>query len=80
MSQYLSRNYISIKWFGFNDAQSDIDYIVVRVGTSPGSADIYPPHIISETDMVIITDLPAPLPPGRRIYSTVRVYNKAGTS
>ncbi|XP_076075242.1 uncharacterized protein LOC143046127 [Mytilus galloprovincialis] len=72
------RNFLSAKWFGFTDAQSEIDYFVIRVGTARGSGDIYPPRIITAHDMVLLTDLPEPLHLNRRIYTTIRAYNKAG--
>ncbi|CAC5375361.1 unnamed protein product [Mytilus coruscus] len=72
------RNFLSAKWFGFTDAQSEIDYFVIRIGTAPGSGDIFPPKIITAHDMVLLTDLPDPLPLNRRIYITIRAYNKAG--
>ncbi|CAG2197001.1 unnamed protein product [Mytilus edulis] len=28
------RNFLSAKWFGFTDAQSEVDYFVIRVGTA----------------------------------------------
>lgn len=75
---FIGRNFLSAKWFGFTDAQSEIDYFVIRVGTARGSGDIYPPRIITAHDMVLLTDLPEPLHLNRRIYTTIRAYNKAG--
>ncbi|CAG2198380.1 unnamed protein product [Mytilus edulis] len=73
-----ARNYLSAKWFGFADAQSEIKYYVIRAGSSPGSADVYPPKMLTLSDLVLLTDLPVLLPFGRRIYLTIRAYNKAG--
>ncbi|CAC5401969.1 unnamed protein product [Mytilus coruscus] len=70
------RNYISAKWFGFTDAQSDIDHFVVRAGSSPGTSDIIIPTKLPFTDKFLLTDVQLPLE--KRIYITIRAYNKVG--
>ncbi|XP_052095905.1 uncharacterized protein LOC127731087 [Mytilus californianus] len=70
------RYYISAKWFGFTDAQSGIDYFVVRAGSSHGTSDIITPTKLPFTDKFLMTDVQLPLE--KRIYITIRVYNKVG--
>ncbi|XP_052095904.1 uncharacterized protein LOC127731085 [Mytilus californianus] len=70
------RNYISAKWFGFTDAQSSIDHFVVRAGSSPGTSDIITPTKLPFTDIFLMTDVQLPLE--KRIYITIRAYNKVG--
>ncbi|CAC5375030.1 unnamed protein product [Mytilus coruscus] len=73
-----TRNYLTAKWFGFVDSQSEINHYVIRAGTSRGSGDLYPPTSLTSFDMVLLTDLPNQLPLNHRIYITIRAYNKAG--
>ena len=79
MSSFLiDRNYLAAKWYGFVDSQSGIDVYVIRVGTSHGSGDIMSSTVVTETDAIFMTYLSDLIPLNRRIYITVRAYNKAG--
>lgn len=74
----IDRNYLAAKWYGFVDSQSGMDVYVIRVGTAHGSGDIMSSTVMTETDTIFMTYLSDVLPLNRRIYITVRAYNKAG--
>ena len=78
LSLLIDRNYLAAKWYGFVDSQSGIDVYVIRVGTAHGSGDIMSSTVVTETDAIFMTYLSDLLPLNRRIYITVRAYNKAG--
>ena len=77
-SLLIDRNYLAAKWYGFVDSQSGIDIYVIRVGKAQGSGDIMSSTVVTETDAIFMTYLSDLLPLNRRIYITVRAYNKAG--
>ncbi|KAK3581570.1 hypothetical protein CHS0354_031918 [Potamilus streckersoni] len=74
--------YLAAEWFGYSDPQSGLDRYTYRVGTSPGGSDIIPETNLHLAEEVIITDVQrrnvSKLPLQTLIYTTVRVYNKAG--
>ncbi|VDI13269.1 Hypothetical predicted protein, partial [Mytilus galloprovincialis] len=72
------RSYIACQWYGFIDPQSGIDYLSWRAGTKSGSDDIVPSTDIPITNPIVHLNLTAYLPLQKRIFVTVRVYNKAG--
>jgi hypothetical protein len=72
------RNYISAKWYGFTDPQSGIDKLSWRIGTKPGSDDILRSTHLPVSNILVEPDLPHPLPTTKRIYITIKAYNKAG--
>lgn len=72
------RNYISSKWYGFTDPQSGIDKFSWRVGTKPGSDDILKSASLPVSDILVEPDLLHKLPIGKRIYVTIKAYNRAG--
>ena len=72
------RNYISAKWYGFTDPQSGLDKLSWRVGTKPGSDDILRSPHLPVSNILVEPHLPHPLPTTKRIYITIKAYNKAG--
>ncbi|KAK3581574.1 hypothetical protein CHS0354_031921 [Potamilus streckersoni] len=74
--------YLAAEWFGYSDPQSGLDRYTYRVGTSPGGSNIIPETNLHLAEEVIITDVQrhnvSKLPLQTLIYTTVRVYNKAG--
>ena len=76
-SYALLRVGISAHWFGFHDAQSGISHYEWRAGTSPGADDILKAvevHGVEQARQSVS------LPLNTLVYSTVRVFNKAGTN
>ncbi|CAG2234222.1 unnamed protein product [Mytilus edulis] len=75
------KNYISAKWYGFDDAQSGLEKYEWRVGTKPGYSDIVPTIELHLTETAALLDSSSynlSLPINTRMYITVRAYNKAG--
>ncbi|VDI80173.1 Hypothetical predicted protein [Mytilus galloprovincialis] len=72
------RSYIACKWYGFTDPQSGLDKLSWTAGTKPSSDDIVPLTELPITNPIVNVNLTASLPLLKRIYVTVRVYNKAG--
>ncbi|VDI61828.1 polycystin 2 [Mytilus galloprovincialis] len=75
------KNYISAKWYGFDDAQSGLEKYEWRVGTKPGNGDIIPTIELHLTETAALLDSSSynlSLPINTRMYITVRAYNKAG--
>ncbi|CAC5386466.1 unnamed protein product [Mytilus coruscus] len=73
--------YISAKWYGFDDPQSGLQKYVWRAGTKPGYDDIVPPielHLTVSAALLNSTSYNLDLPLNKRIYVTVRAYNKLG--
>ncbi|CAC5386461.1 unnamed protein product [Mytilus coruscus] len=73
--------YISAKWYGFDDPQSGLQKYVWRAGTKPGYDDIVPPielHLTETAALLNSTSYYLDLPLSKRIYVTVRAYNKLG--
>ncbi|KAL3841827.1 hypothetical protein ACJMK2_019926 [Sinanodonta woodiana] len=74
--------YLAAEWFGYSDSQSGLDRYTYRVGTSPGGSNIIPETNLHLAEEVIITDVQqrnvSKLPVQILIYTTIRVYNKAG--
>ncbi|XP_071079258.1 uncharacterized protein [Haliotis cracherodii] len=79
-SQYqASRTFLGCKWYGFQDTESGLDFYEWQVGTTPGGNDILSSqhaaleevafHTLNESQL---------LPVGKRMYITVRAFNKAG--
>ena len=80
-NSFCCRNYISAKWYGFDDAQSGLEKYEWRVGTKPGFGDIVPTIELHLTETAALLDSPGynlSLPINTRMYITVRAYNKAG--
>ena len=74
------RNYMSARWYGFTDPQSRLDYFTWRAGTRPGMADIVRSSHLPLTDILVEPDLNLQLPIGKRVYVTIKAYNKAGNN
>ncbi|XP_055997828.1 uncharacterized protein LOC125647098 [Ostrea edulis] len=72
------RTYIGVKWQGFVDPQSGLDHYVWWAGTSPGGNDILSERKVHLTMTAMSFNMSSELPVGKRIYVTVRAYNKAG--
>ncbi|CAC5390405.1 unnamed protein product [Mytilus coruscus] len=74
------RNYIAFEWYGFTDPQSSLDKLSWKAGTKRSSDDIVPltELPITKLNPIVVANLTTDLPLGRRIFVTVRVYNKAG--
>lgn len=72
------RNFIDVRWFGFNDPQSGLAYYVWWAGTSPGGRDVMLEQKIHVTETATALNLTPLMPVGERIYVTVRAVNKAG--
>ncbi|XP_063415906.1 uncharacterized protein LOC134697555 [Mytilus trossulus] len=75
------KNFISAKWYGFDDAQSGLEKYEWRVGTKPGYDDIVPTIELHLTETAALLDSSSynlSLPINTRMYITVRAYNKAG--
>ncbi|KAL3841826.1 hypothetical protein ACJMK2_019925 [Sinanodonta woodiana] len=74
--------YFAAEWFAFCDPQSGLDRYTYRAGTTPGGGNIIPETNLHIEQEVIITDIQrrnvSKLPSQTLIYTTVRVYNKAG--
>ena len=70
---------VGCKWFGFHDAHSSIARYEWCVGTVPGKDDLVPWTDTFTEEMAIKTGL-ASSSSSRRIYTSVRAYNKAGLS
>lgn len=75
---FIPRSYIACKWYGFTDPQSGLDKLSWTAGTKPSSDDIVPLTELPITNPIVNVNLTASLPLLKRIYVTVRVYNKAG--
>ncbi|KAK3589056.1 hypothetical protein CHS0354_008706 [Potamilus streckersoni] len=75
-----SRSFLAATWFGFWDSQSGLSHYVWRAGTTKGTDDILQPTNLHLSDMASIPSLPDTklLPVGKKIYITIRAYNKAG--
>lgn len=67
---------IGAKWFGFHDPHSSIDHYEWCAGTV--QLDNLVPWTQSYTEEVAVTSLSSPLPTDKRIYTTVKAYNRAG--
>ncbi|XP_078334035.1 uncharacterized protein LOC111124258 [Crassostrea virginica] len=72
------RTYIGAKWRGFVDPQSGLDHYVWWAGTTVGGDEIFTPRKLHLTTTAAMFDLSPKLPVGKRVYVTVRAYNKAG--
>ncbi|XP_078322971.1 uncharacterized protein LOC111122905 [Crassostrea virginica] len=72
------RNFIDVRWFGFNDPQSGLAYYVWWAGTSPGGKEIMSERKIHVTETATALNLTPVMPVGQRIYITVRAVNRAG--
>ncbi|XP_061181031.1 uncharacterized protein LOC133189645 [Saccostrea echinata] len=72
------RTYIGAKWHGFVDPQSGLDHYVWWAGTTPGGNDILPEKDVHLATTGVVFNLSPELPIGKRVYVTVRAYNKAG--
>ena len=70
--------FVGAKWSGFVDAQSGISHYTWRVGTIPGGDDILAARDVHTSDVAIEANLVNELPKNKRLYSTIRAYNKAG--
>lgn len=62
------------------DPQSGLDHYVWWAGTSPGGNDILSERKVHLTMTAMAFNMSSELPVGKRIYVTVRAYNKAGKS
>ncbi|KAI0232203.1 hypothetical protein LSAT2_017453, partial [Lamellibrachia satsuma] len=74
-----SRSLLSSHWLNFHDPESGLLSMESRAGTSPGQGDILVATGLHVTDEMT-TNLSQPLPLGRKVYITLKVYNKAGLS
>ncbi|CAG2247188.1 unnamed protein product [Mytilus edulis] len=73
--------YLSAKWYGFDDPQSGLQKYVWRAGLKPGYGDIVSPielHLTETATLLNSTSYNLDLPVNKRIFVTVRAYNKAG--
>jgi hypothetical protein len=75
----LSRNWIGARWYGFSDPQSGMSHYMWWAGTIPGGNDILPKENIFLFEEASAYNFTGMLPVSKRIYITVRAYNKAGT-
>lgn len=77
----LYRIYLSAKWYGFDDPQSGLQKYIWRAGLKPGYGDIVSPielHLTETAALLNSTSYNLDLPVNKRIFVTVRAYNKAG--
>ncbi|XP_062576068.1 uncharacterized protein LOC134237945 [Saccostrea cucullata] len=72
------RNWIGATWHGFTDPQSGISHYVWWVGTTPGGNDILPAKEVYLVEEATAYNFSQEIPLSKRIYVTVRAYNKAG--
>nr|XP_034332757.1 uncharacterized protein LOC105327902 isoform X2 [Crassostrea gigas] len=72
------RNWIGAKWYGFSDPQSGISHYVWWAGTTPGGKDILQEKSVHLVETATAYNFSQGLPESKRIYVTVRAYNKAG--
>ena len=75
------RTYIAAKWYGFHDPQCGLERYVWRAGTVPGGDDIVSPIELHLTDIAFLsnsTNYQLVLPVNKKIYISVRAYNKVG--
>ena len=79
---YIFRQLIGAKWFGFTDPQSGLSHFTWRVGTAPLGDDIVSSREVHLNEIAVIPDtlqtLYMNLPVNRKLFSTIRAYNKAG--
>lgn len=68
------------KWYGFVDPQSGLDRYVWWAGTTKGGSEVLAPREIHLTEVATAVNFTSELPLNKRIYITVRAYNKAGGS
>lgn len=68
------------KWYGFVDPQSGLDRYVWWAGTTKGGSEVLAPWEIHLTEVATAVNFTSELPLNKRIYITVRAYNKAGGS
>ncbi|XP_061177042.1 uncharacterized protein LOC133185758 [Saccostrea echinata] len=72
------KNWIGAKWHGFTDPQSGISHYVWWAGTTPGGKDILTEKEVDLVEEATAYNFSQELPLSKRIYVTVRAYNKAG--
>ncbi|XP_061176006.1 uncharacterized protein LOC133184957 [Saccostrea echinata] len=72
------KNWIGAKWHGFTDPQCGISHYVWWAGTTPGGNDILLEKEVDLVEEATAYNLSQELPLSKRIYVTVRAYNKAG--
>lgn len=78
-SYIFTRNYISAKWYGFSDSQSELESFAWRAGTKPGYDDLIKTVRLPVTNILVEPNLQQnTLPLGERIYITITAYNTAG--
>lgn len=70
-------SYVSASWDEFHDSESGVLKYVICAGTVQGSCDILPPTTVNDRLSVIMQVKPA-VSSGTFVYSTLKVYNKAG--
>lgn len=75
---FFFRNCISARWYGFTDPHSGLDYFTWRAGTRPGIDDIVKSTHLPMIDILVNPNLRQKLPIGKRVYVTIKAYNKAG--
>ncbi|XP_071084119.1 uncharacterized protein [Haliotis cracherodii] len=74
-----SRTFIGCKWRGFHDPESGVGHYEWRVGTTPGGDEILAARNAALEEVIFHTmSRDQQLPVGRKIYTTVRAFNKAG--
>ncbi|XP_062587091.1 uncharacterized protein LOC134248703, partial [Saccostrea cucullata] len=71
------RNWIGAKWHSFTDPQSGISHYVWWAGTTPGGNDILPAKEVHLVEESTVYNFSQELPLSKRIFVTVRAYNKA---
>ena len=71
------RSTLSAHWLNFHDPESGLLYMEWRAGTSPGQSDVLAPTRLHVTEEVTKT-LSQSLPLGKKVYVTLKVFNKAG--
>ena len=74
---FCSRSVLSAHWLNFHDPESRLLSMEWHAGTSPGQSDILAATRLHVT-VEMITNLTQPLPLGRKVYVTLKVFNKAG--
>nr|XP_034301655.1 uncharacterized protein LOC105322112 [Crassostrea gigas] len=72
------RHFMGAKWYGFVDPQSGLDRYVWWAGTTKGGSEVLAPREIHLTEVATAVNFTSELPLNKRIYITVRAYNKAG--
>ena len=68
---------VTAHMYNTEDSESSLSHIEWRIGTATGAHDIMPARRV-EICRHMTVKVTNPLPLDKRIYSTVKVFNKAG--